>query len=106
MLLARNATLPGVGTYSAYTGCTADDLLELVGVRQKEMYKTLLTSPGVQHADHKLQLKHIFGKAEPVVFTNRLKTVNFGHQGVLIFTGLCPIYLTFNCFYVNSYKCL
>ena len=45
MLLARNATLPGVGTYSAYaghtlgvcqayTGHTPDDLLELVRIRR------------------------------------------------------------------------
>ena len=39
MLLARNVTLPGVGTYSAYAGRMPDDLRELVGVRQKEMYK-------------------------------------------------------------------
>ena len=39
MLLARNMTLPGVGTYLAYAGHMPDDLLELVGVRRKEMYK-------------------------------------------------------------------
>ena len=37
--LVRNTTLPSVGTYSAYTGRMPDDLLELVGIRRKEMYK-------------------------------------------------------------------
>ena len=32
--LARNATLPSVGTYWAYTGHMPDDLLELVSVRR------------------------------------------------------------------------
>ena len=39
--------LPGVGTYSAYAGHTPDDLLELVGVRRKEMYKAILKQESI-----------------------------------------------------------
>ena len=47
MLLAQNAMLPGVGTYSAYAGHMPDDLLELVSICRKEMYKAESTNhPG------------------------------------------------------------
>ena len=44
MLVVRNVTLPGVGTYSVYAGRTPDDLLELVSVRRKEMYNAILST--------------------------------------------------------------
>ena len=61
MLLARNTMLPGVGTYRRcfwhktrhylvweHTRRTPNDLLELVSVRRKEMYKAHTTISYIQ----------------------------------------------------------